>query len=65
MRIAQRQNCTRAQNCTKILLHEDKFVRGGKIAQRCKTARRQFCKTVNFARVTILHESKEKTEKLN
>ena len=60
------QNCTKknlyednfvprmklARGCTKILLHEDKFARGDKTAPR-----------VNFARVTILHESKKRTEK--
>ena len=44
-------------------LHEDKIVRGHKIA------RRYFCTNGNFERVTILHEgsvlhkSKKKTEK--
>ena len=47
------------QNSTTILLHEDKFARGDKISQR------QFFTKVNFARVTILHESKKKSIKIN
>ena len=43
VKIALRQTYTRAQNCTKIFLHEDKFVQEDKIAPG-----------VNFAQVKIL-----------
>ena len=39
------------QNCTKILLHEDKFARGDKIAGGHKIAGRQFCTKVQFCKI--------------
>ena len=42
----------------KILLHEVKFAREHVIARRNKLHEDNFAQRVNFARVTILHESK-------
>ena len=47
----------------KVLLHDDKFARGHKIARGNKIARRRFCTRGQLARVTFLHESKNKQKK--
>ena len=47
------QNCTKGQICTKIILPEDKFAGGDKIAQG------QLCTSYNFFGGSFLHKSKK------
>ena len=49
------------QNCSKILLHEDTFAQGDKIALGDKITRRQFCTEVKKTSKNII----KKNQKIN